>query len=114
MPYASAKFVPKLWLVPACSALPSCIMASSVMEACEKLFEELKAADIRVKLDDRDTVSAGYKFAECRPAAPSIRPPDFPAAASPFRTGRGGTRSRRRFVCCGKKAKKVMYFAKAY
>ena len=32
------------------------------MEACEKLFEELKAADIRVKLDDRDTVSAGYKF----------------------------------------------------
>ena len=25
---ASAKFVPKLWLVPACSALPSCIMAS--------------------------------------------------------------------------------------
>lgn len=32
------------------------------MEACEKLLEELKAADIRVKLDDRDTVSAGYKF----------------------------------------------------
>ena len=28
MSNASAKFVPKLWLVPACSALPSCIIAS--------------------------------------------------------------------------------------
>ena len=42
--------------------LPIAAHKQGVMEACEKLFEELKAADIRVKLDDRDTVSAGYKF----------------------------------------------------
>jgi len=42
--------------------LPIAAHKPGVMEACEKLFEELKAADIRVKLDDRDTVSAGYKF----------------------------------------------------
>ena len=33
-----------------------------VNEACDKLFEELKSAGLRVKLDDRDTVSAGFKF----------------------------------------------------
>ena len=42
--------------------IPVAAHKPGVMEACEKLFEELKAADIRVKLDDRDTVSAGYKF----------------------------------------------------
>ena len=42
--------------------LPIAAHKPGVMEACEKLLEELKAADIRVKLDDRDTVSAGYKF----------------------------------------------------
>ena len=32
------------------------------MEACEKLFGDLKKAGFRVKLDDRDTVSPGFKF----------------------------------------------------
>lgn len=33
-----------------------------VLEAAGKLAAELKAAGLRVKLDDRDTVSPGYKF----------------------------------------------------
>ena len=33
-----------------------------VTEACEKLTAELKAQGLRVKLDDRDSVSPGYKF----------------------------------------------------
>jgi prolyl-tRNA synthetase len=35
---------------------------SKVMEAGDRVCEELKAAGIRVKLDDRDTVSPGFKF----------------------------------------------------
>lgn len=35
---------------------------SKVMEAAEKVFAELKAADIRVKMDDRENVSSGFKF----------------------------------------------------
>jgi len=35
---------------------------SKVMEAADRVFAELKAAGIRVKLDDRDNVSAGFKF----------------------------------------------------
>ena len=42
--------------------LPIAAHKPGVMEACEKLNDELKAAGIRVKLDDRDTVSAGFKF----------------------------------------------------
>ncbi len=42
--------------------LPIAAHKPGVTEACEKLFEELKGAGIRVKLDDRDTVSAGFKF----------------------------------------------------
>ena len=42
--------------------LPIAAHKPGVMEACEKLNAELKAAGIRVKLDDRDTVSAGFKF----------------------------------------------------
>ena len=42
--------------------LPIAAHKPGVTEACEKLFSELKAAGIRVKLDDRDTVSAGFKF----------------------------------------------------
>lgn len=42
--------------------LPIAAHKPGVTEACEKLYEELKAAGIRVKLDDRDTVSAGFKF----------------------------------------------------
>ena len=42
--------------------LPIAAHKGGVMEACEKIFAELKGAGYRVKLDDRDTVSAGYKF----------------------------------------------------
>ena len=42
--------------------LPIAAHKGGVMEACEKLFGELKAAGFRVKLDDRDTVSPGFKF----------------------------------------------------
>ncbi len=42
--------------------LPIAAHKGGVMEACEKMFSELKAAGFRVKLDDRDTVSPGYKF----------------------------------------------------
>ena len=42
--------------------LPIAAHKPGVTEACEKLFAELKATGIRVKLDDRDTVSAGFKF----------------------------------------------------
>jgi prolyl-tRNA synthetase len=33
-----------------------------VMEAADRIFMELKAAGIRVKMDDRDNVSSGFKF----------------------------------------------------
>jgi prolyl-tRNA synthetase len=33
-----------------------------VMEAADRLFSDLKAAGVRVKLDDRDNVSSGFKF----------------------------------------------------
>ena len=42
--------------------LPIAAHKGGVMEACEKLFGELKKAGFRVKLDDRDTVSPGFKF----------------------------------------------------
>ena len=42
--------------------LPIAAHKPGVTEACEKLFTQLKAAGIRAKLDDRDTVSAGFKF----------------------------------------------------
>ena len=42
--------------------LPIAAHKPGVTEACEKLYAELKAAGLRVKLDDRDTVSAGFKF----------------------------------------------------
>lgn len=35
---------------------------SKVMETAERIFKELKAAGIRVKMDDRDNVSSGFKF----------------------------------------------------
>ncbi|MBP9503690.1 MAG: proline--tRNA ligase, partial [Candidatus Promineofilum sp.] len=34
----------------------------AVMEAADRIFGELKAAGVRVKLDDRDNVSPGFKF----------------------------------------------------
>jgi len=33
-----------------------------VMEAADRVFAELKAAGIRIKMDDRDNVSSGFKF----------------------------------------------------
>ena len=42
--------------------LPIAAHKGGVMEACEKLFGDLKKAGFRVKLDDRDTVSPGFKF----------------------------------------------------
>lgn len=35
---------------------------AKVMEAADRLFSELKAAGVRVKFDDRDNVSSGFKF----------------------------------------------------
>lgn len=35
---------------------------SKVMEAADRIFLELKEAGIRVKMDDRDNVSSGFKF----------------------------------------------------
>src|SRR5574342_134061 len=35
---------------------------SKVMEVADRIFTELKAAGIRIKMDDRDNVSSGFKF----------------------------------------------------
>ncbi len=35
---------------------------NKVMEVAERIFKELKTAGIRVKMDDRDNVSSGFKF----------------------------------------------------
>jgi prolyl-tRNA synthetase len=35
---------------------------SKVMEAADRIFAELKAAGLRIKMDDRDNVSSGFKF----------------------------------------------------
>ncbi|MCA2001507.1 MAG: proline--tRNA ligase [Chloroflexi bacterium] len=35
---------------------------SKVMEVAERVFKELKAAGVRIKMDDRDNVSSGFKF----------------------------------------------------
>src|SRR5258706_11535702 len=35
---------------------------SKVMEVADRVFMELKSAGIRVKMDDRDNVSSGFKF----------------------------------------------------
>ncbi|MGA7194789.1 MAG: proline--tRNA ligase [Anaerolineales bacterium] len=35
---------------------------NQVMEVVDKIFAELKAAGIRIKMDDRDNVSSGFKF----------------------------------------------------
>lgn len=44
--------------------LPIAAHKGGVMEKCEEVFEQLKAAGLRVKLDDRDHVSPGWKFNE--------------------------------------------------
>lgn len=42
--------------------VPVAAHKGGVTEACEKLFADLKTAGFRMKLDDRDTFSVGYKF----------------------------------------------------
>lgn len=44
--------------------VPIAAYKPGVMEATEQIADELKAAGIRVELDDRDNVSAGWKFNE--------------------------------------------------
>ena len=44
--------------------LPIAAHKEGVAERCRQIRDELMAAGIRVKLDDRDTVSAGWKFNE--------------------------------------------------
>ncbi len=44
--------------------VPVAAHKGGVSEACEALYERLTKAGIRVKLDDRDTVSPGFKFNE--------------------------------------------------
>ncbi|MDO4484335.1 MAG: proline--tRNA ligase [Clostridia bacterium] len=61
--------------------LPIAAHKPGINEACDKLMAELKAAGIRVKVDDRDTVSAGYKFNDCElkgiPARIEVGPRDL-------------------------------------
>ena len=45
--------------------LPIAQHKAGVLERAEELCNELKAKGLRVELDDRDTVSAGFKFNEC-------------------------------------------------
>ena len=42
--------------------VPVAAHKGGVMEKCEEVFTELKNAGLRVKLDDRDTLSPGFKF----------------------------------------------------
>jgi len=42
--------------------VPIAAHKGGVMEKCTEVLQQLKAAGYRVKLDDRDTVSPGYKF----------------------------------------------------
>ena len=44
--------------------LPIAAHKGGVLEACGKLYDEIKKAGFRVKLDDRDNVSPGWKFNE--------------------------------------------------
>ena len=44
--------------------LPIAAHKGGVMEYCETAYEQLKTAGVRVKLDDRDNVSPGWKFNE--------------------------------------------------
>ncbi len=42
--------------------VPVAAHKGGVMEKCEEIFAELKGKGLRVKLDDRDTLSPGFKF----------------------------------------------------
>jgi len=71
---------------------------SKVMEVADRVFKELKAAGIRVKMDDRDNVSSGFKFNDWEmrgvPARVEIGPKDVEkgsvALARRDRPGREG------------------------
>lgn len=45
--------------------LPIAQHKEGVLEKANEIYDELKAKGLRVELDDRDTVSAGFKFNEC-------------------------------------------------
>lgn len=45
--------------------LPIAQHKEGVLEKANEIFELLKSKDLRVDIDDRDTVSAGFKFNEC-------------------------------------------------
>ena len=42
--------------------VPVAAHKGGVMEKCGEIYDQLKAAGVRVKLDDRDTLSPGFKF----------------------------------------------------
>lgn len=42
--------------------VPVAAHKGGVMEKCAEIYDQLRAAGIRVKLDDRDTLSPGFKF----------------------------------------------------
>lgn len=44
--------------------VPVMAKKEGVLEACEKVYNKLKQAGVRVRLDDRDTVSPGWKYNE--------------------------------------------------
>lgn len=45
--------------------LPIAQHKEGVLEKANEIYDELKAKGLRVEIDDRDTVSAGFKFNEC-------------------------------------------------
>lgn len=44
--------------------LPIAAHKGGVMEKCEEIYQHLKASGLRIRLDDRDNVSPGWKFNE--------------------------------------------------
>jgi prolyl-tRNA synthetase len=46
---------------------------AEVLDYCEKIIDKLKALNIRVKLDDRETISPGWKFNEHEAAGIPLR-----------------------------------------
>jgi prolyl-tRNA synthetase len=64
-----------------------------VMEVADRVFLELKAAGIRVKMDDRDNVSSGFKFNDWEmrgvPVRVEIGPKDVEKVPSPWPAATG-------------------------
>ena len=66
-PYPDHGYVQKQWAAIAphqVVILPIAAHKGGVMEKCEEVYSALKQAGIRVKLDDRDHLSPGWKFNE--------------------------------------------------